>query len=76
MKETILKLKVITNAKKDKMGEMIGEWQKIYISAPPVENKANKRLINFLSRLYKTNKTNISIIKGEHTHFKIVKIVY
>ncbi len=71
---TILKFKVIPNAKKDKMGEQLGEYTKVYITASPVDNKANKHLIQFLSRVYHVSKSKIAIMQGEKSHYKTVQI--
>ena len=38
---------------------------KLKITAQPIENKANKALIEFLSKKLKVAKTNIEIVKGE-----------
>ena len=37
----------------------------IKVTAQPIENKANKALIEYLSKQFKIPKTNIEIIKGE-----------
>ena len=60
----ILRLKIIPNSSKN---EAIWENQtlKIKITAQPIENKANKALIEFLSKKLKTAKSNIKILKGE-----------
>ena len=42
MADIILNIKVIPNAKKDKIGDKHGEYSKVYITAPPVKNKDNK----------------------------------
>ncbi len=74
MKKKILNIKVIPNAKKDKIGDRIGEYLKVYITAPPVDNKANKHLIQFLSKEYNVKKSSIEIVKGERSQYKTVKI--
>lgn len=63
-KGLIVRLKIIPNSSKN---ELIfdGENLKIKVTAQPVENKANKALIEFLSKKLKIAKSNIQIIKGE-----------
>jgi len=51
-----------------------GERFKVYLSAPAVEGKANKALIEFLSEYFKTRRNKISIIRGEKSRDKIVEI--
>jgi uncharacterized protein (TIGR00251 family) len=63
-------LHVIPNAKKS---EIIGNYNnrlKIKISSPPVDGSANKEIIKFFSKLLKTSKNNIKIIKGENSREK------
>lgn len=60
----IVRLKIIPNSSKN---EFIWESTglKVKITAQPIENKANKALVEFLSKSLKTAKSNIQIIKGE-----------
>ncbi len=46
------------------------DFVKIKIAAQPVENKANKALIEFLSKHFRLPKSSIKIIKGENTKEK------
>ena len=50
-----------------------GVWH-LKIAAPPVEGKANKALIEFLSDSLDIGKTFLSIDKGETSHRKIVLV--
>ncbi len=63
-KGLIVRLKIIPNSSKN---ELIwkNESLKVKITAQPIENKANKALIEFFSKKLKTAKSNIQIIKGE-----------
>lgn len=60
----IIKLKIIPNSSKN---DIIWENEglKVKITAQPIENKANKALIELFSKKLKTAKSNIQIIKGE-----------
>lgn len=75
-----IKVHIIPNAKKNELvsrdANFFGEeaW-KIKINAAPVEGKANKELINFLSEHFKTAKSNIRILKGEKSRNKLIEIV-
>ena len=60
----ILKLRISPNSAKNQI--IISEDTiKLKITAQPIENKANKAVIEYLSKLFKIPKTSISIIKGE-----------
>lgn len=63
-KGLILRLKIVPNSSKN---EFIWENEslKVKITAQPIENKANKALIEFLSKTLKLAKSNIQIIKGD-----------
>lgn len=60
----IVRLKIIPNSSKN---ELIFENNglKVKITAQPIENKANKALIEFLAKNLKIAKSNINILKGE-----------
>lgn len=47
---------------------------KIRISAPPVDGKANKRLIEFASKVFGVPKSNVDIIKGTSSKIKTLKV--
>ena len=60
----LVNLKIIPNSSKN---EIITEQEfiKVKVMAQPIENKANKALIEFLSKQFKLPKTSIVILKGE-----------
>ena len=60
----IIKLKISPNASKNAIIKNENEL-KVKITAQPIENKANKALIEFLSKTLKVAKSNIEIVKGE-----------
>ena len=41
------------------------DFVKVKVTAQPIENKANKALVEFLSKFFKLPKTGIEIVKGE-----------
>lgn len=63
-KGLVLRIKIAPNSSKN---DFIWENDilKIKITAQPIENKANKALIEFLAKKLKIAKSNISILKGE-----------
>lgn len=70
----ILEIKVVPSCRKqrivrDKNGEV-----KCFLIAPPEKGKANKELIELLSKLLKIPKKELEIISGETTRIKRVSI--
>ncbi len=63
-KGLIVRIRIIPNSSKNEF-VWEDEFIKIKITAQPIENKANKALVEFLSKKLKTAKSNINIIKGE-----------
>lgn len=72
-KGLIIRLKIIPNSSRN---EIIFDEEnlKIKITAQPIENKANKALIEFLAKTLKIAKSNIQIIKGETNKEKTLLI--
>ena len=67
----ILNLKVIPNSSKN-MFLKSDDGLKLKITAPPVDNKANKFVIEYLSKLFKVPKTSIKILKGDTSREKVI----
>ncbi|HAM39104.1 MAG TPA: hypothetical protein DCP53_06910 [Elusimicrobia bacterium] len=68
-----IEIKVIPNARKNEIKEENGKY-KIYLNAPAVDGKANKKLIEFLAEHYKIRKSSIFIKRGEKSRHKIIQI--
>ena len=68
LKETndgyIINLKISPNASRNEIIKTNDGTFKIKITARPVDGKANKALIEFLSKNLKVPKTSIEILKG------------
>ena len=67
----VINLKISPNASKNEIIKN-GDEIKIKLTAQPIEGKANKALIEFLSKELKIPKTSISILKGETSKDKTV----
>lgn len=67
----IIKLKISPNASKNEIIKT-DEMVKVKVTAQPIENKANKALIEFLSKNFKVPKSNIEIVKGETSKEKTI----
>lgn len=77
LKETpdglIIKLKIVPNSSKNDI-VLEDEFIKIKVTAQPIENKANKALIEYLSKSFKIAKTSIEIVKGDTSKEKTIFI--
>lgn len=75
LKETkdglIVNIKISPNSKKNEIINE-GDFTKIKITAQPIDGKANKALVKFLSKNFKIPKTSIKILKGETSKEKTV----
>ena len=63
-KGLIVRIKIIPNSSKNEL-IVENEGLKVKVTAQPIENKANKALIEFFSKKLKVAKSNIQIVKGE-----------
>ncbi len=75
LKETqdgvIANIKISPNSKKNEIIKSEAEV-KIKITAQPIDGKANKALIEYLSKEFKIPKTSIQILKGETSKEKTI----
>jgi len=67
----IVNIKISPNAKKNEIIKD-GDITKIKITAQPIDGKANKALVEYLSKTFKVPKTSIKIIKGETSKEKTI----
>ena len=69
-----IQVRVSPNAAKNEVTGYIEGVLRIKIAAPPVEGKANRELVSYLSRLLKISKGSVSVIKGQTARNKLVAI--
>lgn len=60
----VVKIKIVPNSSKNDL-IIEDEFIKVKVTAQPIENKANKALIEYLSKQFKLPKTSIEILKGD-----------
>lgn len=72
--DTAITIRLTPNSSKNEFGEISNEFLKVKVSAQPIENKANKELIKFLSESLKIPKTKISLISGDKSKLKRILI--
>lgn len=69
----IIRLKISPNASKNEIIRS-SDGTKIKITAQPIDGKANKCLIEFISKKYKIPKSSIEIVRGETSKEKTILI--
>ena len=70
-----LKVRVIPNAKKSEFaGYREGELV-LRLNAPPVDGKANKAAVEFVSRYFGVSRSAVLLVGGERSRHKIFQIV-
>lgn len=69
----IVKLKISPNASKNEIIKT-DDGVKVKITAQPIDGKANKCLIGFLSKNFKIPKSSIEILRGETSKEKTLLI--
>ena len=67
----LVNIRIIPNSSKNDLIRE-GEYVKVKVTAQPIENKANKALIEYLSKRLKLPKSSIEIVKGETSKDKIL----
>ena len=70
----LVTIKISPNSKTNEIIKTDNET-KIKITAQPIDGKANKGLIEFLSKKFKIPKTSIQIVKGETSKEKTILFV-
>ena len=72
--DLILNCYLQPKAKKDEIVGTHNDALKIRITAPPVDGKANKYLLAFLAKQFEVPKSHISLISGELSRNKRIKV--
>lgn len=69
----LVNVRVVPRSSKN-MLDLYGDIIKIKLKSPPVEGKANKELVKYLSKFLGVNKRYIEIKSGETSKSKVLKI--
>ncbi len=71
-----LAIRVTPRARRNEVAEVLQDGTiRIRLTAPPVEGKANRALIDFLSKVLEVPASRIAIVAGETGRDKLVSIV-
>ncbi|MEJ2620265.1 MAG: DUF167 family protein [Candidatus Thiodiazotropha sp.] len=73
--DLILHLRIQPKASRDRFVGPYGDDQyKVSISAPPVDGKANQRLLKFLAKTFALPRSRIELLSGEGSRSKCLKL--
>ncbi|QEC53850.1 hypothetical protein EDD80_10818 [Anseongella ginsenosidimutans] len=70
----ILFLHIQPGASTTEVAGLYGDSLKIRVHAPPVDGKANKALLDFLTKLFDVPRSRVQLLKGETGRKKSVLI--
>ena len=70
----IVTIRVVPRAKQNKVVEEAGRL-KVYLTAPPVEGKANDLLIEVLAEYLGVKKKQLRLVRGEKGRDKLVEVI-
>ena len=69
-----IQVKVLPKSGRDEIRGIINGILKVRVSAPPIEGRANERLIELISRTIGVPRSDITIIKGRTGRIKTISI--
>jgi uncharacterized protein len=69
-----LRIKVQPRARRTRLAGKVGEEWKLEITAPPVEGKANRAVIEFFAGYFGVSKAAVRIVSGERSPHKVIEI--
>ncbi|HPN96626.1 MAG TPA: DUF167 domain-containing protein [Candidatus Moranbacteria bacterium] len=68
-------VKVIPRSSRNEIIKISEGEYRVKLTAPPVEGKANKALIEILAGYFNVSKSNVEIVGGKSAKTKIVDII-
>ncbi len=69
-----LKVRAMPRSSQSKAEWLDNETLKIWVNSPPVDGEANEAIISYLAKAMKVPKRDISIIKGDTSRSKRLRI--
>jgi uncharacterized protein (TIGR00251 family) len=67
-------VKLHPRAKKSSITGEVGDALKVSISAPPIEGRANKTVIEYFAKLLKVPRSSVSIAAGQNSRNKVIRV--
>ncbi len=72
--KTVIRVKLLPKSSKNQVVGREGDHFKVKVTAPPIEGRANKALIDLLAKKLGVSKSHIEIISGKSSRLKSVRI--
>ena len=69
-----IEVKIFPRSSRNKVIKNTDGSFKIYLTAAPIDNKANQALIRLLSEYFDVGKTKIKIVRGQTSKTKLIEI--
>lgn len=70
----IIKVKVKPNAKKNEIKQIEENFYEVRVTVVPEKGKANKKVVELLSKHFDVPKSRIKLVRGETSREKIFEI--
>jgi uncharacterized protein len=67
-------VKVHPRARKNAITGVVGDALKLALTAPPVDGKANRAVIEFFADLFAIPRSSVTIASGETSRNKVVRV--
>ena len=71
---TRLPIKIHSRARRNEVAGLQGGVLRVKVTAPPVEGKANRAVIELLASHLRVPKSSIRIVSGEHAPLKLIEV--
>jgi hypothetical protein len=72
--DLVINLRVQPRARRDELGEALGNELKIRVTAPPVEGRANEHLLRFVADRFGVSATQVTLLAGGQSRSKRLRI--
>ena len=72
--KAVIRVKLLPKSSKNQIVGREGDNFKIKVTAPPIEGRANKALIDLLAKKLAVPKSHIEIISGKRSRLKSIRI--
>ncbi len=71
---TVIRVKVLPRSSMNRVSGIDDGIVKVKLTAPPVEGKANKALVQFIAKKLGKPKRDVEIVSGERSRLKSIKV--
>lgn len=67
-------VRVHPRAKKNAITGEVGDALKVFLTAPPIDGKANAACIEFFAKLLKVPRSSVTIASGQTSRRKVIRV--